>query len=136
MMKENLERKEAITKNFSQISGFSFDYSVFKNWEVKTIEKKSSSECIIWLNWPKTILFEVAPRIRIIKSNKTEKLDRTAFIFGKNKNNAKYYKDKLNIDITFYSEDFLVEIVLFVQEGEGYSNQLFLDKVIKTFQFS
>ena len=54
-------------EKFNCLSGFFFEYPVFKDWEVKIVEKRGENECVIQLNHPDNIEFEYPPEIRIIK---------------------------------------------------------------------
>ena len=53
------KQKITETKTFSEIPGFSFEYPVFKDWEINSIEKVNNEEYIVYLNYPENIAFEV-----------------------------------------------------------------------------
>ena len=121
--------KIAEIKTFSEIPGFTFEYPVFKDWEINGIKKIDDNEYAIFLNYPDSIDFYVAPQIKIrkIKEQDVEKIN-----YQKNPNGASYYEDKGNI--TFVGP-FFVNVIPFLHEGNGYSNKIFTERVIKTFRF-
>jgi len=140
------------TKTFSEISGFSFDYPVFKNWGIKAVEKKSDNEYIIWVDWPQDINFDNPPQINIkkIQEQKIPVFEKISDV-NENKNSTSYefiyfpdnyierYDPKEHWDaIHFYKNDFLDGVLIDMPIDEpdyGFSREIFVKKIIETFKF-
>jgi hypothetical protein len=140
-------------KKFSCLAGFTFEYPVFKNWEVKTIEKKGENECIIWFNWPGNILFAVPPNIMVSKTKELgldylngiriegiSPMDRIPSSFAKtNPQNILYDNisdPTIPPTLRFYGKDFGVRIEAYSTEEMGFGkDQVFFKKVISSFNF-
>lgn len=64
----NKNKAEIIeTKTFSEMPGFSFEYPVFKGWEVKEIKKISENEYNIFFNVPEDVELYMPPQLNIKK---------------------------------------------------------------------
>lgn len=156
--------KEICCPQCPQMHGFQFEYPIFENWEVKAKECKSVGTCILWLNHPKTIEFEVAPRMTIHKlplaklglaefsqkENAREKVTPLHKSAKKNPAGIRYdfvYDPSQYIEghipeasdwdyLQFYGKDFGVRIIPFTNEGAGYSTRVFIKEVIRSFRFT
>ena len=133
------------TKIFSEIPGFSFEHTVYKDWEVKRIEKVSYSKYIIFLNYSNSIDFETAPQITVEKLSElglnllkgTSEVPTT--ILKKNPNDVSYdlLKSTTNTDtLQFYTNDFGVRITPFIHEGDGYSSEEAINQMIDSFKLT
>jgi len=121
------------TKTFSEIPGFSFEYPVFKGWEVDKVKKDSESEYSIFFKNP--LLTGVAPSMRIVKTKAFVTLNKE---LKENLNRIKYAYDKEKNLLTFYitTAAFYVDIYPFGYEGDGYSGNVLADKIIDSFKLS
>lgn len=130
------------SKIFSKISGFSFEYPIFKDWiptKEEILEDKNSGAitAIITLKNPTKIKFEIGPKIRVVKTNSKEKINLKAL--NKNLNGAYYSYKENKIAQPFLSFHSLsscpIYIYPFLYEGDGYSGKILLHKIIETFKF-
>jgi hypothetical protein len=137
------------TKTFAEIQGFSFQYPEFEGWEVHYTEKVSDGEFIVFFNNPDTILFDSPPSMRVIKSNYPYKGPNNSTVqdnpnIKTSPGGIKYYASYDNPAesengfpyINFYADDSIVTIYPFMYEGNGYSEKVCANKIIKTFKFS
>jgi len=135
--------KEAEFKTFSEISGFTFEYPVFKGWEpekprITQDDKTKDIIAVIPLNNPTKINFEMVPSIRIAKVASEIPTESISTIMLKNKNNALYsfYEDSKNGNhVIFYTSGYQINIYPFLRNGDGYSGKVLMDKIIETFKF-
>ena len=138
---------------FSEIPGIAFEYPVFRGWGVRRVEKKGDDECVIWLDWPSTLSYGVAPRITVsvfryqstVPASRT--LSKTAsngfgvdcervsfpsdYVAGYE---SKGYWDALWFRKTGSDESVIVRIP--VGSEHGFSRELFADSITATFRFS
>lgn len=126
-------------KTFSEIPGFSFEYPVFKGWEVNEIKKNSENEYVMFLNYPDSTDFYVAPQIKIKKieyyQRKPGMVDEPiSFEVKKNPQGISYGKPN-DGSLEFYADNFRIRIEPFAYEGNGYSNKIFIQKIIDSFKF-
>ena len=145
-----LQRPKIVeTKTFSEITGFSFEYPIFKGWEAYSINRVNDNESIIYLNYPENIMFEYAPQIRVVKSEYPYKGSNNSTIqdnpnIKTSPGGVKYYasyenpvENKNGLPyINFYADDSIVTIYPFMHEGNGYSAKVCADKIIETFEFN
>lgn len=166
-IKKNKANYEIVgIKDFSceGITGFSFRYPVFKNWEIKGTQldkyvfpnyKGKGEICSIWFNWPDDIEFEVPPRT-IIEKRIDLSLNQ---ISEANKKNLKTNPNGVSYDfvfdpenyvegykpkpgqwdyLQFYGPDFGVKIWPFrgtPEDKYGFSLDVFIEEIIKSFKF-
>lgn len=124
------------TKIFSEIPGFSFEYPVFKGWEVAGTKKVNEDEYVITFDHPISIMFEAPPTMIIKKDYREEK--RLADSFLKNKNKVLYdrvFSNSSGEVVSFYGSSYVIDISPFMHEGDGYSGKAFESKIIETFKF-
>lgn len=137
------------TKTFSEISGFSFEYPVFKGLEVKNIEMIDKNTYSIFLNEPvinddkisssKIIIPPIsAPRFQVAK----KVIDNLPTADMKNAQGI-FYKlvqpseDSAYEYILFLGKDFVVEIDLFgIGKSFDFSKGVFWNKIVETFKFT
>ena len=134
------KQKITETKTFSEIPGFSFEYPVFKDWEINSIEKVNNEEYIVYLNYPENIAFEVAPQIKINKIDNYQREpgmidDPISFEIKKNQRGFSYGEPG-DGSLEFYADNFRIKIEPFSHEGNGYSGKVFVQKIIETFKFN
>jgi hypothetical protein len=122
------------TKTFSEIPGFSFEYPVFKGWEVNKIEKIDENQYYVMLNHPQYLLKKLAP-IMVVEKEPTE--IKSVANMLKNPQNIPY---TMQIStpmaphlVTFYADNFKVTIKPTLDEKR---EKLLADKVIETFKFT
>jgi hypothetical protein len=112
--------------------GFSFEYPVFKEWEIKFIENVRENEWVIYLNWPDTIDFEAPTQIHIEKSQLGPVLQAT----GNPQGVSYFYSPNARYTLTFYNNTHQVELwIFYYSEEHGFSKKAFDKKVIETFRF-
>lgn len=123
-------QKIAETKMFSEISGFSFEYPVFKGWEVKEVKKVNENSYIIFLKNPTNFGFNVGPEINIEKG----KIGLISQGIGNPQGFPYYIKDNI---LTFYDSENSIKISYFTgSEKQGFARKISFDKIIETFKFS
>lgn len=140
--------KTAEIKTFSEIPGFSFEYPVFKGWEVKEIKCSktgSKTECFMTLNHLKKVSLETEPRIIITKQDYTEKdfeIPAEAVSYpNPNKVPYIYTKEGTLFEIKNYGYvgfygSYKVWVDFQFSEKSGFPVGQFLKKVIETFKFT
>ncbi len=130
------------------IVDFGFKYPVFEGWEPKATQWQTEGSCVIFLNYPDDIEFEIAPQIRIsilkqiiaVSGQKTKLnpngvyyafvYDPSLFVSGHiHKQGEWNYLD-------FYGRVFGVRIeIVSVSLKKGFSKDKFFEKIIETFHF-
>lgn len=131
------------TKTFSEISGFSFEYPVFKGWEVNKIMKIDTDKYSIFLQSP--ILTNIAPSIIVQKKDYTEKdfeIPADA-VTSPNPNGVPYLytkensllEIKNNAYVAFYGQ-YKVWVNFNFSEKTGFPVEQFMKKTIATFKFA
>jgi len=133
-------KNKIIEKTFSEIQGFTFNYPVFKYWEVSNIKKITEDEYRIFFKCPYETYIPPSMNVRKIYNIKGYMIP--GLEYSKNPNKVKYYpsdnsntsqKDKIiffNID-----QNFIIEIKPYIHEGEGYSSSKIIEKIIDSFKF-
>lgn len=148
----NLKRTKLVqTEKFFCLPGFTFEYPIFKEWEVITVDKTGEDECTIWLNWPEDkIMFEMASQIKISKVKEIglvylnkSKIEGAPSPWAKKNPQGIIYdligpkKDVEKMEssiLQFYTEDFGARLELIsVSEKYGFSTKEFWKNVIKSF---
>lgn len=126
--------KNIENRTFSEIPGFSFEYPVFKEWEVKEIKRVSENEFEIFLNYPDLIDFYTPPKIKIKKDTSP-----MSDYFGININKNNVYYDFLpdsNSVLVFYQNKVRVTIDFSnIIEDLSFSRKALAQKIINTFRF-
>jgi len=153
---EKNKAKIVETRTFSEIPGFSFEYPVFKGWEVKEIKKISENEYQIYFNGPLGSDSAVVPYINIKKVEGKPMLisqmpldiqirDAGLNLIKQNNNGTTFFV----FDSSAYSKDYKpkqgewnyvilplilgnVRISKFSSEP-GFDENIFVDKIIETF---
>lgn len=126
------------TKTFSEIKGFTFDYPIFKGWEVSLIKKINENEYQIFFKCP----FEtvVTPWMSVKKNFDPRMYNIPSLPYTINPNKIRYYliESSEGSHIIFFrnTQDFVIEIYPFIHEGDGYSEKAFIKKIIETFKFN
>jgi hypothetical protein len=141
------------TRNFScpSMMGFTFEYPVFKGWEISSTKESKggggSDECFIMLNHPKKISLETNPQIIITKQPYSEKdfeIPAEAVSYP-NPNHVPYiytkegalHEGKNYGYVGFYGEDFKFWILLDgISEKSGFPTDQFFKTVIESFSFT
>ncbi|MBU3895733.1 hypothetical protein KKG36_00190 [Patescibacteria group bacterium] len=125
------------TKTFSEISGFSFEYPVFKNWEVAEIKKISENEYYIKFNVPGDVELYMPPQLNIKKINEPSK--QTDNLGMKKNANGVWYSELSGLlGYVFSSNNFRVVITLISGgvEKKGFLSQVTINKIIDSFKFT
>jgi hypothetical protein len=119
------------TKTFSEIPGFSFEYPVFKGWEVKEVMRINEGKYYVFFKSP--LLTGIAPSMKI--ENNYIMVKRSAdYTPITNRNNVLYRRGTSSI--SFEGFDYFVDIYPFLHEGDGYSGKALTDKIVETFKFT
>ena len=123
------------------MTGFTFKYPVFEEWEVKEVNSNAPDKCKILLNWPQGIQFDYRPTIFVNKQARDPKIDfeiPSEAASNKNLNGIQYIytKDAARGNfVTFYISGFKVFIELGNHSEEhGFSKLQFFKTVIESFR--
>ena len=125
--------------------GFTFMFPEFEEWEVKAVQKKTPDLSIIFINWPATIEFEVAPQTAVRKVPGLVPGPGTADnphgVACARVHDPSYYvpgylpKPDAWDHLEFYGPVFGVRITPFRHEGHGYGAERFTRTMIDSFRF-
>ena len=147
VLPEKLEILEM--KHFSEISGFVFDYPIFKGWEIERIETKTENEYVIWFTWPdKNILLAIPPHMKIKKMEAGENLEfERVTELQETKNGVEYeyvylpsnhgegYDPKGYWDgVHFFTENPSNGVLIEINTGEQ-KRDMMMKNIIETFEF-
>ncbi|MFA5856829.1 MAG: hypothetical protein WC867_05695 [Candidatus Pacearchaeota archaeon] len=129
MIKKSNKQKILEIKTFNLLSGFTFNYPVFKDWEIIENKKINSNEYYIKLNFPDSINLYSSPLIKIRKT-KSEISNNSKLI--KNINNVSYSKE--DSIIYFYNKNNKVIIDFSsIPTDETFSKEIFSKTIIESF---
>ena len=128
--------KISVVRDFScpGMTGFTFKYPVFKDWKAKSIEKKSDSECIIWLDGPADIDFEVRPGITVELNRGGSRNDDIRSDTPKNPHGV-YYSKSIDL-LTFLDGNDLIYVSIPGLSTYGFPSDIFSQTVIESFRFT
>lgn len=111
----------------------SFEYPIFKRWEVLLSRsyKSSKDKCVMYLNDPTPISErvnpEMLPRIQVIKESFIKKMDSgdVAVPINKNLHNVPYIEHKADNYVAFYGDSIIRVELISVLENYGFSKEQF-----------
>lgn len=144
------EKQLGESRRFScpDMKGFSFSYPVFKHWTPAEPVRNGFDSCVILMDWPQGIAFEIAPQIRV---KKLTGLRLTPQLEASAKRNPQGVAYAFTTDpslyavghafkpgdwdyLEFYLKEFGVRISLMsVSQEFGFDIKAFTNTVIKTF---
>ena len=127
--------------------GFAFTFPEFEGWEVKAVQKKSPDLAIIFIHWPDTIEFEVAPQTAVRKvpgltptAGQSTQWNRNRVMYARVYDPSWYVQGHAPLPgewdhLEFYGPSFGVRITPFRHDGDGYDSAALTAAIADSFRF-